>query len=181
MIVIAPPIKGFNDYEVRDKTTAIFLYKTNGEKFETLIDTEDLERIKELGLHWHLRYAPKTKSYYAKATGNKYNHSNKSNIYLHMIIMCSDFNKKQYVNHKNHNTLDNRKNNLEIDTNRGNSQKRIKPNSNNKSGNRNVCWILGQWWVQMQINGKNKVLGKFDDVHEAGIFAKEMRNKYYKK
>lgn len=33
--------------------------------------------------------------------------------------------------------------------------------------------------VQLQINGKNKVLGKFSDVHEAGRFAEEMRQKYY--
>jgi hypothetical protein len=30
------------------------------------------------------------------------------------------------------------------------------------------------------INGKNTILGKFNDVDEAGNFAKEMRKKYYK-
>jgi hypothetical protein len=29
------------------------------------------------------------------------------------------------------------------------------------------------------INGKNTVLGKFSDVHEAGKFAEEMRQKHY--
>ena len=33
--------------------------------------------------------------------------------------------------------------------------------------------------VQLQINRKNKILGYFDDVHEAGRFAEEMRQKYY--
>ena len=37
-----------------------------------------------------------------------------------------------------------------------------------------------KWVVQLQIDGKNTKLGSFDDVHEAGKFAEEMRQKYYK-
>ena len=36
------------------------------------------------------------------------------------------------------------------------------------------------YWVQIMINGKNTLLGKFDDVDEAGEFAERMRQKYYK-
>jgi hypothetical protein len=40
--------------------------------------------------------------------------------------------------------------------------------------------LVNDWWVvQLQIEGKNERLGKFKDVHEAGKFAEEMRQKYY--
>lgn len=40
---------------------------------------------------------------------------------------------------------------------------------------------MSKWIVQLQINGKNSVLGKFplDKIEEAGKFAEEMRKKYY--
>lgn len=58
-------------------------------------------------------------------------------------------------------------------------------NSNNKSGYRNVSWKKSEnvWVVQLQINKKNTVLGKFpkDQLEEAGKFAEQMRQKYYGK
>ena len=63
-----------------------------------------------------------------------------------------------------------------------NAINRIDANKNNKTGFRNVCWVNSEnkFRVQLQINGKNKVLGNFDDVNEANLFAIEMRKKYYK-
>ena len=85
------------------------------------------------------------------------------------------------VDHINGNTFDNRKTNLRIVEDSNNLTNRKSKNSNNKSGYRNVCWSKSEskWLVQLQINGKNTVLGKFDDVDEAGRFAEEMRQKYY--
>jgi hypothetical protein len=87
----------------------------------------------------------------------------------------------EFVDHINHNTLDNGKENLRITSNRYNLKHRKGKNSNNKSGYRNVSWLNSykKWCVQIQIEGKNTILGKFDDVDEAGKFAEEMRNKYY--
>lgn len=83
------------------------------------------------------------------------------------------------VDHRNYDTLDNRKENLRIVQSQANTRNRSGRNSNNKSGYRNVCLVKGKWIVQLQINGRNTKLGSFDDVHKAGAFAKEMRNKYY--
>lgn len=93
-------------------------------------------------------------------------------------MSCPDYKR---VDHINHNTLDDRKSNLRIITSGSNSMNRKGRNSNNKSGYRNVSWhkSINKWVVQLQIDGKNRVLGQFDDVHEAGRFAKEMRIKYY--
>ena len=89
-----------------------------------------------------------------------------------------------YVDHKNHdNKLDNRKENLRIVKNEDNTKYRKGKNKNNTSGYRNVSWDKrkNKWIVQLQIKGKNKRLGDFDDVVEAGLFAEEMRNKIYGK
>lgn len=83
------------------------------------------------------------------------------------------------VDHINHDTMDNRKENLRVIEPSENSMNRVGPNKNSVSGYRNVSWMNGKWCVQLQINGVNSVLGTFDDVDEAGNFAKEMRKKYY--
>jgi len=85
------------------------------------------------------------------------------------------------VDHINHNTLDNRKSNLREITTSENTRNRKSKNTNNTSGYRNVCWDKqrDKWMVQLHLEGKNKRLGYFDDVHEAGEYAEKMRKKYY--
>ena len=99
--------------------------------------------------------------------------------YLHRWILNLD--DQVVVDHINHNSFDNRKSNLRITNDSSNLKNRKGKNSNNKSGYRNVCWIYNKWVVQIVINGKNTILGKFNDVDEAGAFAEEMRKKYYGK
>jgi hypothetical protein len=88
----------------------------------------------------------------------------------------------RHVDHKNHNTLDNRKKKLRVTEQHNNLKNRKGKNSNNKSGYRNVFWASKEkkWIVSLMIDKIHKRLGKFDDVHEAGAFAEEMRKKYYK-
>ena len=87
------------------------------------------------------------------------------------------------MDHINHNTLDNRKENLRISEVLENSRHRKGKNKNNTTGYRNVLYIKSNtkhpYIVRLQINGKGVQLGKFADVHEAGTFAEEMRQKYY--
>jgi hypothetical protein len=85
--------------------------------------------------------------------------------------------------HINHIRLDNRKDNLRIISHSNNNRNRKSKNSNNSSGYRNVCWNKrdNNWIVQIQVEGKSKRLGKFDNVDEAGEFAEKMRQKYYGK
>jgi hypothetical protein len=52
-----------NKYEIRGDVTAIFLYRRNGECYETFIDTEDLEKVKSLNLSWHTWWNKDTQSY----------------------------------------------------------------------------------------------------------------------
>ena len=86
-----------------------------------------------------------------------------------------------HVDHINHDGLDNRKCNLRVTTVSENDHNRKGKNITNKSGYRNVCWSKRDdgWLVTLRINYKQARLGVFDDVHEAGRFAEEMREKYY--
>lgn len=172
-----------NKYEVRGDITAIFLVNRKGEVYETIIDTDDLERVKEVNLSWHLEWDKKVGKYYCKASeylGIIDGKPKYKTIRLHKFIV--NF-KGQHVDHLNHDTLDNRKTNLKDKSAQENLFNRSGANSNSTTGYRNVSYISKEdkYIVQLQINGKNKRFGKFDDVHEAGMFAEQMRNKYYPK
>jgi hypothetical protein len=170
-----------NEYKIKGKITILYLEKKNEEIYETIIDTEDLDKLIKYNNTWHTFYSATAKTNYVAATKRRENSNKYNTVYLHRLL--TDAPPDSYVDHINHNTLDNRKKNLRITTNDKNTRHRRSKNSNNKSGYRNVCWSESdnKWIVQLQINGKNTVLGYFNDVHEAGKFAKEMRKKYYKK
>ena len=87
----------------------------------------------------------------------------------------------EWIDHINHKPRDNRKENLRPISISDNSRNRKTRNRNNKSGYRNVCWDGKRWIVQLQVEGKNKVLGRFkeEELEEAGKFAEQMREKYY--
>ena len=157
----------------------------NGDKFDILIDTVDLEMLETLNLSWHVAYYKKIQGYYACATHYHRNTATvkhwSETILLHRVICNCDTNDNIYIDHINHDTLDNRKENLRITINEDNSKNRKSKNSNNHSGYRNVCRIHNKWHVQMQVDGIGTLLKKFplNQLEEAGAYAKEMREKYY--
>lgn len=167
--------KGFNNYEIKDDYTIIFITKKSGETFETLIDTEDLQKLIKLNWNWRISYKKNSQSWYVETRGKGTNKTQ----YLHKILM--GVTSGQFVDHKNNNTLDNRKDNLRVTENKYNTRNRKSKNSNNKSGYRNVSWNGSGWSVQLQIEGKNTTLKRFkkNQLDEAGVYAEEMRQKYY--
>lgn len=173
--------KDFNKYMIVDNYAVVYLENKNNEVYETLVDLDDLQRLINLNASWHLRWDEDSKLYYAKTTKYIKDKDDKrkqaKTLQLHnYILKTSDY---TIVDHINHNTLDNRKENLRIISQSNNLRNRKGSNSNNKSGYRNVSWRYNCWVVQLMVDGKNTILGKFDDVHEAGNFAEEMREKYY--
>lgn|GEM_PF-959969 len=173
----------FNDYIIEDDITKIIMTSLKGEDFITAIDTEDLERIKTLGLRWCAKYDRGTRSYYACSTRWEMVDGEPKLVSYGLQTIIANTIKGYYVDHEDHDTLNNRKYNLRIVTMPNNATNRKSKNSNNKSGYRNVCWVKSkeQWVVQLSINGKNTRLGWFDDVDEAGEYAEKMRQKYYGK
>ena len=172
--------KNFNKYEIVNDYAIIYLEKRNGQIIKCYVDLEDLNRLEKLNWRWCAVWDSDIKNYYIKhseylgAVNGKFKYKI---TLLHRWIMNT--NKNEYVDHKNHNTIDNRKNNLRVTRNDKNTKNRKSKNSNNTSGYRNVSWVNNKWIVQLQIKGKNKVLGKFDDINKAGKFAEKMRKKYY--
>jgi len=138
-----------------------------------------------MNVKWFSFWSKTAKSYYAAAcqyngTDGKGRSINGKTLYLHRCLM--DAKKHEYVDHIDHDTLNNKRYNLRLASNSNNNKHRGKINTNNTSGYRNVCWVSSkeQWRVQLQINGKCVRFGDFDDVDEAGTLAEEMRKKYYK-
>jgi hypothetical protein len=177
-----------NKYKVCGEYTIIYLDRKNELPMECYIDTEDIEKIEKLGIKWGVTYAKNNDSYYAHGSkirgyiDGKYRYKG---YYLHRMIFDKEVLKGQFINHINHNTLDNRKINLEIVSVKDNDQHRKDKNKNNKSGYRNVFWSTNdeRWIVSLMIDGKRKSMGRFkyDELHEAGKFAEQMREKYYHK
>lgn len=173
-----------NKYNIDKEKVIIYIYRRNGEIFETYVDVKDFEKIKDMNLSWNTKFFRGVNNYYVVSTqylGMINNKPKYKSLLLHRLIM--DAKKGDIVDHKNHNTLDNRKSNLRITKQNQNTKNRKSKNINNTSGYRNVSKV-GKWWhVQLQINGKNIILKKFplDKLNEAGKYAELMRAKYYGK
>lgn len=147
-----------------------------------LIDTDDLDMLIKMNSSWNATWSYHTNSYYVVSTeyiGYTEGKSNNKTNCLQRVIMHAKG--KEVVDHKNHDGLDNRKDNLRITSNENNTKHKNGKNKNNTSGYRNVSKIGKKWCVQMQVDGKNTCLKKFDldKLEEAGAYAEEMRNFYY--
>ena len=179
--------KGFNEYEIRGEETTIFLCNRKNEIVgETIIDTKNLSKLIELDLSWHndgvncgiYDYYITATQYLGAINGKPTYTTHK----LHSIIMNTR-SRKAHVDHIDHDTHNNKESNLRIITVPQNTRHRKGLNSNNLSGCRNVCWSKGdeKWLVQLQVDGKNKVLGKFpkEDLATAIEFADIKRKEIY--
>lgn len=106
--------------------------------------------------------------------------SRTSIIYIHRIIMnCCE--RKQEVDHINHNKADNRKQNLRICTHQQNNCNKPKTKLNT-SGHVGVMWEkrFNKWRARIFNNGKDIHLGLFDNFEDA-VAAREMAEiKYHK-
>ena len=101
-----------------------------------------------------------------------------NNKKLHRVILdCPD---DMFVDHINHNPLNNSRSNLRIVTNQQNLMNRGKQ-KNNSSGIIGVCWNKREekWVAQIMLNNKNIHLGRFDDLEEACEVRKEAEIKYF--
>lgn len=137
--------------EYDDYAEVIIYNRDCKEKARTLIDLEDIDKVKQY--KWNLN-------------AREYVYTDSTNILLHRLIMnCPD---DKVVDHINHNKLDNRKSNLRICTQQQNSKNRSIC-SKNTSGITGVWWYkpCGKWCAQITYNKKRIHLGLFDTLEEA--------------
>lgn len=166
-----------NNYEIRGEITAISLNSTKHGQLETLISTSKLSIANDFPNTWYASYEDKTKSFYA--VGNLTIGLNKRTVIsLHQWIMGRP--KGMMIDHINHETLDNYDENLRIVTMAQNGQNRKGATSASKSGIRGVNWNAKDriWTVRMNINGKVRQFGRFQNLDDAETLAIEMRRKY---
>lgn len=103
---------------------------------------------------------------------------NGKRVKLHRLI--SNAPEGMLVDHINHNTLDNREENLRVCTNQENMfNQKIKPNS--VSGYKGVIWDKkrNMWRAQIKVNGKQDNLGLFCDINKAISVRKEAEIKHF--
>lgn len=175
--------KGFNNYKIIGDYAIIYLEKKNGDIYETLVDVEDIEKLKELDYSWHCVYKENTQSFYARSSVYYDDGGTRKKcrmVYLHSVIMETKEN--EVVDHIDHDTLNNRKSNLRVTTNDKNVKNRKGANSNNNTGVRNVSWIesANEYWVQIMKKGKrHKWAFSINQFEEACKFAEEKRKELF--
>jgi hypothetical protein len=164
-----------------EKDYVKFTIMRKGKEYLCFVDLEDFDKIKNYS--WNISYRKNIDNFYitySRYDGIIDNKVKRTTICLHSMIMNPNGIKNIAIDHIDQaETLDNRKSNLRISENKENTKSRKGRNKNNTTGYRNVCFSEGWYLVQLQVDGKNTLLGKFDNVEDARIFAEEMRKKYY--
>lgn len=136
-----------------------------------LVDDADFERFGKM--NWCVN-PRKSGGFYATRRVNR------KTSYMHREIMgVTD--RLMVVDHKNHDTLDNRRKNLRVCTNSQNAMNKSGAKSNSKSGIRGVCWSekYKKWLPQISINGKQTNLGCFDRKEDAIAAYAAANKKHY--
>lgn len=135
-----------NEIIIKDNVAEVVLYNSKGiEKSRALIDIEDINLVKNYKWCYKEGYAM------SKPKGK--------NVLLHRLIMDAPDDK--VVDHKNHNTLDNRKGNLRICTTRQNNW--------NLKDAKGVYYrkTRNSWRAKIMVNGKSIYLGTYKSEEEA--------------
>jgi hypothetical protein len=161
-----------NEYEIRGETTAIFIKRKDGTVLEVLIDTSDLLLTDKYPGTWCVLENPNYYAYGTERFGDK-----RINFLMHRWLTVTP--EGMFVDHINHNTLDNRRQNLRIVTRAQNMQNRKGARSDCVSGVRGVAWIKrrNRWAARLSIDGKVKEIGLFKTIEEAEKAVKEARKR----
>jgi len=160
-----------NAFEIRGDTAVIFL-KHSGRLVETVIDVEDLEIAQSLPGTWGVQVCNSTGRLYVQAHVKR-GKGSYTKALLHRFLMGMPTVRKGEkfvrVDHKLHDTLDNRRNNLRIATPSENMQNRVGATSKSKSGVRGVFFIkaTGKWRAQVRLKDNDGYCAHFDEKGDA--------------
>ena len=173
-----------NEYIIEGNITKLILNRKKGDNLIALIDTEDLQRLKEYGRTWTASYRENIDNYYVSTNIRDNNPNTKSkykSVLLHQFIAGMPDN--CVVDHRNSQyTLDNRKENLRSTAYNNNSSNRKGANKNSKTSVRNVCYNgeKTEYWEQFMRKGERfKWIFPLDQFEEACKFAKIKRKEIF--
>lgn len=152
--------KKYNDYEVQEDY--VIMYTSKGEPF--YVDLEDFWKVKDIC--------------WCNSNGYLVGNYNGVNIRIHRLIMNCHNNMD--VDHINHNTFDNRKENLRIVT-RSQNNMNMGLRSTNTSGVTGVRLnvVSNKWTAQINYEGKTITLGRYDNFDDAVQARKQAEEKYF--
>lgn len=149
----------------------IKIKKTNCNEFvNCLVDDSDYIYLSKR--HWQMK-----DGYAISATWNKATKKS-GQIRMHKIILWSP--KGYCVDHKDHNRLNNQKNNLRICTNTQNVRNAVKSRAN-KSGFKGVSWCKkrNKWLAQIKVDGRCYNLGAYEEISDAVIAYRAAASKFH--
>lgn len=161
----------------------IKLKDREGKVIYSLVDTEDLQKLIDLGYKWYARYHRHIDNYYVQC--NQYIGGKHKVVALHRFVMNYPDGTVDHINPEN--TLDNRKCNLRVVKDANNSSNRRGANKNSKTGVRNVHLVnrYGDKQVYLVQIMKKGMLYKWefplDQFEEACKFAEEKRKELFGK
>ena len=91
-------------------------------------------------------------------------------IRMHRLILGLEFGDSQQTDHQNHNTLDNRQDNIRIASSNQNSRN-TKSHRDSTSKFKGVSWykLLKKWRTDILVSGKPTYLGSFVDEEMAAM------------
>lgn len=143
---------------------ARFIQLTKGQF--AVVDANDFERISQR--KWHANWNRRARSYYA--SGSVWQKAAKRRMTLHMAREITQAKPGEFVDHINHDTLDNRQSNLRICSSAQNNANACMKR-NNTSRVKGVSWSKNrnQWHAKIQKDGKTINLGRFASLREAAL------------
>jgi hypothetical protein len=128
-----------------------------------LVDDLDFDRINQW--KWSANWDPKAQSFRA-GRNITVSPGKQSTVFMSRFIMNAK--PDEDVDHRNHDTLDNRRDNLRRCSNNQNMQNKRRYR-NNTSGYKGVCWHvrIGKWQARVGFHGHKIHLGYFSLLEDA--------------
>ena len=133
----------------------------------TFIDDQDYDWLNQW--KWCAQWNKGTQSFYViRASPRKENEGKQRTIRMHRLILGLDAGDKRQGDHRNHDTLDNQRNNLFIVDHQKNQENRKGPTRHNRSGHMHISWHKNaqKWRVSLTRNGVN-IQKRFKNIEDA--------------
>jgi hypothetical protein len=156
-----------NDYTLSgDGTTAtIWLRRKTGDRLACLVDASDLPKLRAFDVRWYASWSKTLRGFYVlchiRVNGKR------TTVSMHRFIL--DAPQDLDVDHKYHDTLDNRRESLRMTTASRNAMNRKGANRNSKTGHRAISpdLSLGKFRLNVSINGKRTYIGHYSTIEQA--------------
>lgn len=145
-----------------------------------IVDDEDFEKVSKY--KWCAQYKKNTDSFYAVRGTSKTENGIRKQKTISMQRFIMDEPKGMVIDHINHATLDNRKENLRVCTIAENSRNR-RVSKRNTSGFTGVSWHKQErkWHARIVFNMKTISLGLYENVKDANEAYRVAAIKYFDK